>query len=344
MWDFISPVNLIRYLVIWRVNGSLVQLPRCLSTALSQVLGTMITNRLPTQQARDWRKALQAWDNTTATVPQEKPSRMPIPDVVWPIEAVLFPYRGKRAYGQGEVILWELKLVGDSADHGLFLELVLPAMEEAASTTDPRWRRSKSLWGRFDIQAVYAARGARWEPMVSDGQLDLNYRASPTQWAEGLTFGRDLSSTSSETKDLKHRLLRLTWVTPFDFGLGSTSDNPKSKIQDPQLEEPTLQDILDALMDRMTLFLPGKNRTAKDAWALVNSDEQSAIQDVLPGVKPLSRQRQTLRPAPKGCPGRWIGTQTFTTIPESLLPYLELASILHVGKQTHFGCGTFVLT
>jgi hypothetical protein len=254
---------------------------------------------------------------------------------------VLFAYPGKRTYGQGEVILWELKLVEDSADHGLFLELILPAMEEAASTSDPQWHRPNSLWGRFDIQAVYAARGARWEPMVSAGRLDLYYRANPTQWAEGLTFGLDL----------KRRFHRLTWITPFDFGLpildfglDRASDNPKSEIQNPQLVGPTLQTILDALMDRMTLFLPGKNRTAKDAWALLSPDEQTAIGLALQQAKPFSQQRQALEPAPKEWPGRWIGTQTFTTIPERLLPYLELAAILHIGKQTHFGCGTFVLT
>ena len=83
MWDFIKPVNLIRYLIVWRVNGSLVQLPRYLPTALSQVLGTLIANRLPTQQTRDWRKALEAWENAKST-------KQTTPDVAWPIESVLF--------------------------------------------------------------------------------------------------------------------------------------------------------------------------------------------------------------------------------------------------------------
>ncbi len=331
MWDFISPVNLIRYLLVWRVNSSLVQLPRCLPTALSQVVGTMIANRLPTQRARAWRKALGEQGDS------------------WPIEAVLFTYPGKRTYGPGETILWELKLLGDSADHGLFLELILPALEEAASTTDPQWHHSNSLWGRFDIQAVYAARGARWEPVVSEGRLDLSYRASPTQWAEGLTFGLDLN----------RHFRRLTWITPVDFGwpilefgLLDAGSNPKSKIcsersesiQNPKSEEPTFQDVLNALMDRMALFLPGKKRTAQDVWARLSSDEQTAISLALQQAKPVTSPPQALEPAPKEWPGRWIGTQTFTIIPAHLLPYLELASILHIGKWTHFGCGTFMLT
>ena len=60
MWDFISPINLIRYLIVWRVNASLVHLPRYLPTELSAVLGRLIAERLPLPQAREWRKALAA--------------------------------------------------------------------------------------------------------------------------------------------------------------------------------------------------------------------------------------------------------------------------------------------
>ena len=341
MWPFISLVNLIRYLIVWKVNSSLAQLPRCFSAALSQVLGTIIARRLPARQAREWRKALLAWEGAASAELSEE-SEMSVvnplssvtpPDVTWPIEAVLFPYPGKRAYGYGEPILWELKLLGDSADHGLFLEWILPAMEEAATTTDPQWRRANNLWGHFDIYAIYVARSAHWEPLVSDGQLDTRYRPSPAQWAEGLTF-----SPHSE------RLFRhLTWVTPFDLG------EPPEGLADgaPSAEEavsgaaPALRALLDALMERMTLFLPGKRLTARDAWALVSSDEQAAITEALAQAE---LERAALKPAPKGWPGRWIGLQTFSAIPSALLPYLELASILHVGRHTHFGCGTFTLT
>ncbi|MCX7707996.1 MAG: hypothetical protein N2204_08325 [Anaerolineae bacterium] len=53
---------------------------------------------------------------------------------------------------------------------------------------------------------------------------------------------------------------------------------------------------------------------------------------------------QTLAPASKGWPGRWAGGQIFQRIPRRLLPYLELAAILHIGRYTHFGCGTFLLS
>ena len=383
MWPFISQVNLIRYLIVWRVNGSFVQLPRCLSVDISQTLGTLIAERLPTPQARPWRKALAAWGKAEELLagersdeaqaasgpkrsaktrprppqgPREAPGQIPAPtlDTLWPIEAVLWPYPVKRAYGQGEPILWELKLLGNDADHGLFLEVILPAMEEAATTSDERWHRPRTLWGRFDIQAIYAARGPRWEPVVQAGRLDLKYRATPMQWAEELSFTREAGPP----------LHNLTWLTPYDFKSQTAhlavqdiadrrSDtaltNPKSEMsvteehaaRNSKSNAPSLSDLLDALMARMTLFQAGKRPTPEQVWALLTPQEQQALRlDCEKG----SLRRQKIECAPKGWPGCWIGTQMFTVIPAGVVPYLELASILHIGRQTHFGCGTFVLS
>ena len=111
--------------------------------------------------------------------------------------------------------------------------------------------------------------------------MNLDYRAAATQWAEGLTFGSDLT----------RRLQRLTWITPFDLTQPRAPDSPprspKSSI---------LHNILDALMERMTLFLPGKRRVAADAWALLDSDEQTALWLALEQTLP---QRSLLDPAPR---------------------------------------------
>jgi hypothetical protein len=333
MWDFLNSVNLIRYLIVWRVNSTLVRLPRYLPTELSQVIGTLIAERLPTQQAHDWRKAL-GLDAAASDTARQPPSALsPQPPVKeWPIESVLFAYPGKRAFGQGEIILWELKLLGNSADHGLFLEVILPALEAAASTTDPRWHQPRSLWGRFDIHAVYAARGAQWEPLVSEGRLNLDYRADPRQWAEGLTLGLKESSP----------FRRLTWLMPFDLG-APTSEPCASEENHPRPNAPTMQNIVDALMERMVLFLPAKRPTVEQVWARLSPKEQTDLWLALQETQPASAQGVALEPPPKGWPGRWIGTQTFKTISARLTPYLELASILHIGKQTHLGCGTLLL-
>jgi hypothetical protein len=97
-------------------------------------------------------------------------------------------------------------------------------------------------------------------------------------------------------------------------------------------------------MARMTIFLPGKRPTPEEAWALVDPDEQEALRLALEVPQTPAPQPPDLHPVPKGWPGRWIGAQTFRWIPPRILPYLELASILHVGQQTHFGCGTFRCT
>jgi hypothetical protein len=340
MWPFIKPIKLIRYLFVWRVNSSLVRLPRCLPVELSLFLGTTIADRLPTRQARPWRKALAPWDEYggTSLIGKKKPRT--VPEVSWPVEAVLFAYPGKLTYGQGELILWELELLGESADHGLFLEVILPAVEEAGSVSDPRWQRQNVLWGRFDVHAVYVARGPRWEPVVSDGRLNLQYRATPVQWAEGLTF----DSQSGRIFD------RLTWLTPFDLSgdagaRGKGRRRGKKKASPHQV--PTLQSILESLIARMSTLLPGKRRTSDGVNAVLDvlsAEERQSLQAVMEQAAHIPVHHTRLKPAPKHWPGRWIGVQDFAVIPRPIIPYLELASILHIGKQTHFGCGTFVIS
>ncbi|MCX7683250.1 MAG: CRISPR system precrRNA processing endoribonuclease RAMP protein Cas6 [Anaerolineae bacterium] len=311
MLSFINQITLIRYLIVWKVNGSLVKVPSCLSAELSQNLGTIIANRLPTQEARAWRKALG--------ITQEKRDPLllpaPAPSSPWPIEVVLLPYPVKRIYGQGELIMWELKLLGIHADHNLFLELLLPAMEEASTLahTPP-----KTLWGRFDIHNIYVAKGEKWEPLVTEGKLDLNYRPTPTQWIDGLSFlpksGRAMH--------------RIHWITPFE-------------LDDQQ--EPTLHSVLNALVARLVLFVPGKRPTVDDVWTWLPDEERTTLRTVLDDARECTPTRSALKAAPKGWPGRRIGSQLYTTIPHHMVPYLQLASILHVGKHTHFGCGTFKL-
>jgi hypothetical protein len=282
------------------------------------------------------------------------------------VESVIWTYPGKRAYGQGEPILWELKLLGDAADHGIFLEMILPAMEAAATTSDERWRQPRTLWGRFDVQAVYVARGAQWEPIVTDGRLDLTPRPIPTQWAEGLSF----------EPDAKRTYRRLAWLTPFDLrsrlattlledaggspmpGNGATDeaartdaaqqairpDSSRPDLQPPrrafQSRPPALTEVLDVFMARMGALLLGKWATAEQAWAQLGAEEQMSLQkDCTAG----QLKRHNLESPPREWPGRWIGTQDFTQIPHRLVPYLHLASMVHVGQHTHFGCGTFML-
>jgi hypothetical protein len=275
MYSYLDSVNLIRYLLVWRVNSSLVRLPMHFSAELSAVIGEIIADRLPTSKARHWRKSLAAWDeHRDEASSRGKKFLKNIPEVSWPIESVLFVYPDKTTYGQGELILWELKLIGDSADHGFFLEVILPAMEEASYTSDPRWHRPNRLWGRFDIQSVYVARGEKWEPLVSDGRLDLRYRATPVQWKEGLTFG-----LGSEAR-YRHPT-RLVWLTPFDLRLDSHKEGNASatRMEEGTDKPPSLQCILVSLIHRMRILMPELSNASH--CTIMHMEKQSSIHDVI---------------------------------------------------------------
>jgi hypothetical protein len=94
----------------------------------------------------------------------------------------------------------------------------------------------------------------------------------------------------------------------------------------------------------MSQLLPGKHHTPEDVWSVLSEEDRASFRIVMEQAALIPIRRQSLKPAPKRGPGRWIGTQTFPSIPHPLIPYLELASILHIGKQTHFGCGTFAIS
>ncbi|MFQ5612295.1 MAG: hypothetical protein ACE5H9_09205 [Anaerolineae bacterium] len=344
MWASNPPIRLLRYLLVLRVNSSLVRTPACLPLELSLVLGMLIAERLPTSEARPWRKALAPWSGykgeilelpgNGASVREQAKSPV-VPDVSWPLATVLYAYPGKQMYGRGEPILWELKLLGESADHGLFLELVLPAIEEASSTTDSRWKRPHKLWGNFDIDAVYVARGLQWEPLVQDGRLNLRYQPTPTQWAEGETL-------TAPGRTLK----QLTWRTPFAFTLPLETSHERRRPQQKKKERPKvpgLSQILTATEARLRGLAPGRGATKGEVGEIFAGAEPS-WEEALEQAQALTRQQYKLKRPPKHWPGNWIGAQRFSAIPPAVVPYLNLAAITHVGHYTHFGCGTFTLS
>ncbi len=333
MWTFLKPLNLIRYLIVLRVNNSLVRMPRYPATECSLVMGSMIASRLPSRAAKPWQKSLAAWDEYggISVVGRKKTGR--VPHASWPIETVLFFYPGKKSYSSGELIFWELKLMGESADHGIFLETILPALEETGFTSEAPWSSAHTLWGHYDIHAVYAARGERWEPIIQEGKLDLQCKPTSHQWASNL----DLESP------LKFDSLNLEWITPFDLRtnlLANRYRNRRGK-RPYKNEMPTLQRILNALLERVSQLLPAKHAPSADIWEVVGEDEQFQLMDVLEQASHTSIQKYQFTYPPKEWPGRWIGHERLTHVPQAAIPYLQLASILHIGKQTHLGCGTF---
>ncbi|MBW1675424.1 MAG: hypothetical protein JRF30_01075 [Deltaproteobacteria bacterium] len=328
-----TPLNLIRYLFILNVNSSLVWLSKWPSIELSIVLGNAIANRLPTVQARSWKKALAGWDMYDGMLQPENKKRNKIPEAPWPIEAVLFWYPAKRTYGEGERILWELKLMNQSADHGLFLEVILPALEQIGNMPDPRWQRPNNLWGHFDIQSVYTAKGMQWKPLIKNGRLDFRRKVNPSQWFRGL------KSDAAPSR----ALARLTWLTPFELP-GCETTSRKTGKNSPQYV-PSLTCILEAIVQRISSVMLGKYATTDNFLEMQNEEALMSWNIAMEQASHIPLLRHDITEVPPELPGRWIGSQIFaTSIPDVVFPYLELACILHIGKYTHYGCGNLVMS
>lgn len=338
MFSFLNRISLIRYLVVWRVNSSLAFFPRYLSIDISRVIGSIIAQRLPSSEKTAWKKSLDPLMIQTNSISKDKKEKIKsIPDVAWPINAVLFFYPGKRTYGRDELVFWELKLFGEHADHGLFLEMILPAMEEASYMSNPQWNQRNRLWGHFDIANVYAARGNHWEPVVKEGRLDLRYRATPFQWQENLR---------TKPKSL-YRFTRLNWMSPFNLSEVVLNLNKfKFSFENRTLfynNAPTLTLLLASLLYRVNELLHGRSKIHENIGDFFDDEDRKVFHQVLEKVNKIPIKSKNIKPAPTTWPGKWIGVQRFHAIPRSIIPYLELASILHIGKQTHFGCGSFVV-
>lgn len=338
---FHSPINLLRYQIRWRVNSSLVWLHAFPAVDATLVLGTIIAQRLASRAAGPWQKALAPLKTYFDTPPKQR-AKVALPAVAWPVESVLFFAPGKRTHGPGECITWYLTLAGKEADHNLFLELILPAMEEAGYTNDPQWKKRNRLWGNFDIDAVYVARGRTWEPVVQEGKLDIKASPTPAQWLEGLL--------PIEKRHYRH-YRRIAWQSPFDFsGLRETPENLADLMQRVPLtgnwrRTPTLAVLLLAFIERINLLMYGKrSHLTLDLQRLLREEALAPFLDAVRSADAAQSSENSLHTMPNFAPGYRTGTQIYQSIPAKLLPYLELAAIIHLGRQTQFGCGTFALS
>ena len=334
MWNFLQRINLIRYLVVWRVNSALARIPRCFSKDISLLLANIVAERLPSGEATSWRKMLNIWDKYEKSRGRKDVPPVKMPERLWPVESVIFVYPGKTAYGREELIFWELKLMGRDANHDIFLEVILPAMEEASRTTDPKWYRPNRIWGRFDIHSIFVARGNHWDPLVREGRLNLRYRVTPLQWLEGTDF-------NISPRYIPGDQILLSWLTPFDL---KGNYVPLREGEAPPLEAiPTMRDIINSLLLRLEMIILNRKVPTGELQKALDKEDIGAVEKILnhPDCPPIFHD---LKSVPEEWPGYWSGYQIFSAMPAEFAPYLELASILHVGKYTHFGCGTFSIT
>jgi len=259
-----------------------------------------------------------------------------IPEVSWPIHSVVFVHPGKRVYGKGEIVPWELKLFGKDASHEFFIEVILPAMEEASYNREAHWSYRNCLWGNFDIDSIYIANKNRWDPLATGGRLDLNYKANSLQYSEDLF--------KKYTDKVRFSYRKLIWLTPFDFTtvFSATKDKVQAAGEETHALDatPTLYGILDAFLSRLHVILEGRRTAPENVWSFFSQEERDNLHELMGDISGINMTSHAVVPSKKVL-GRWIGEQTFASIPHTLLPYLDLASHIHIGRQTHAGCGTF---
>jgi hypothetical protein len=301
----------------------MVRLPLDFSAAISKTLGYAIADSIATRDARKWHKHLDA---NKLNLFQRPTVEDPYPENPWPVNAVILPYTNKRNYCKGEIIYWELKLIGDSADHGFFLEAIVPAMEKLGYTEQNIHQSRISIWGHYDILSVWVANGKMWEPLIHESQLNLRYNPKPLQW------------NAQFTEEYYHKnmakQIRLIWSRPFEF---DTQD--VSQIKDRFI--PEMQTIIESVIRRWGFFTSSTLR--KDFLDLLPSDLLTEVKKAWEIACNMRITSYNLKPALRDEPGLWSGELTYENIPVFLMPYLDIAAIFHVGKKTHYGCGTFVL-
>lgn len=328
------PLKLFRYLIACKINGAFVHIPSYFPAEISVVLGTAIKEHLPSAQSHAWKTAMAPWEKQGSLSVLRRQNFKHLPEVRWPIDTIIFPYpMEKKFFGLGETIFIELKFMGKNFDHSFFLEVILPVLEQLGQNFDDRWHQPYSIWGRFDIDAIYVARGLCWEPVVQYGKLNLKYRPTTYQWAKELF--QEIPVTWLPDS--------LLWLTPVNILMDNNNPNDSRKKKSP-ISKPTITNILEALIFRMSYLLSGKRIDINGFWKIINSKDKKNLKEAFEQAKNISIYNSDLNRAKTMGPKHLTGWQTFsTTMPKELLPYLTLAAVLHIGSHTHLGCGTFLI-
>ncbi len=332
MQSILPRIKLLRYRVFLSVTSAGVHLRQGTLAELSWLLGESIRERVAQGgETRRWRRAVTPWEESGwVRAVMGKRRRFPVwPEIRWPVDTIILFLPRKRFYGRGELLSFEIKLMGEHADHSFFLEYILPALESLGYTRVP-WRKRASylLWGHFDVRHVYVARGLRWEPLVQDGEADLRARPQPDQWMDGWPFEPPPGRTFSTIR----------WSRPF------VTENMIGRARPAKPVPPTLSTLLAASVERLAGLLTAGDVAA--LWQELSPDEQADLMDAVEQARSVAVSRHTLQAKRRlrGAPVNLEGEQAFAEqIPPAIIPYLELGSILHIGRYLHFGYGTFRL-
>jgi len=335
MQSIIPSIDLLRYRIFLRVNAAYINATAALPMRLSYALGGRILAQISLgREGRRWRNALSAWEaqGWPAVLQKKNKARFPHwPAIHWPIETILAVRPGKWIYGRGELLDFEIKLLGPGASHAFFLEYLLPALENLGYAAPASQGSARTLLGHFDIAHVFVARGLEWEPVVRNGEVDLNIQPDTHQWASGWPFELPAGAEARG----------IAWDSPYTPPrMGAQPRRPHP------ITPPSLGDVLAACMERLAELSPQAAGRVEALWRLLTPEEQAALMEAVEQARHLRVSKHTLKGirGKMGRPPGLIGAQYFSSaIPSAAVPYLELGSILHIGAYTHFGYGTFRL-
>ncbi len=318
-------IKAIRYLCSWRVNSTLARVSHQFTVDLSYILACLIADKLSTRLSKPWKKNIEKF------LLERKQQR--ITESIWPLNIAFVPYPSKTTFGENELIFFELKLFGADAEHEIFLELILPAMEALSFTKDRRWCKPNQLWGNFDIYGIYVCHGRRWQPLVDNGRLDLGYTPTPWQWYE-------IDQHQDKTTLSQDNYKTLIWLSSFDL----TPTHVDNYMDIENGWGRSLLRVIEAMENRINTLLQASKKVNITIWDFLSSAEERQLNKSLELSATIMHGYHDLEPVQQNMQGKWQGVQRFPqTIPTLFLPYLDIASVLHIGRQTEFGCGSFLI-
>lgn len=309
-----TPLKLIRYLIELRMNRGLVWLFRDRERELARRWGERMAAQMPIVQARPWRKALARRGEDGSAI--------------WPVEAALRFQSAKRSFGRGEPLFVEVKLFGDAADHGFFMETMLPALERLGCEPETAAEKSVAnpLWGHFEIRSVYSARGHGWKPLIRDGRIDLRFKVNAGQWEQGLRSTEYRSEPAT----------RLAWLTPYRSG-----DAGKNGTEPPP---PSLRELVEETARRLGRILHGRWTDPREFVGKMDADCARRWNRALEAASAIRQGTPRQIPVrPSGGPA-FFGEQRFEPeIPPELFSVLALGHLVQLGQGTLYGNGLFRL-
>lgn len=317
-------IKTLRYLIGVTVNSSFVRLKQDSSIDFVYMVGTIISENLPTRYSRHWKKNILQFKGD-----QKKGVLM---SQLWPIDASIIFYPSKVIYTEGDIIFFELKLFGADAEHDFFLETILPAIEDIGYKKDRDWYKSSTLWGHYDVSYICIADGFNWIPLAEDGVINLKYNPNPWQWL-------NVDTHEKFKLMMSHKYRAVEWLKGVTLSDDLQTDNIDENYR-------SLYFLMSSILERMNYLLEVSNRSKLTIFDLMDNNEQKENFEIaLEDSKKVLFGRHDLSISHSKSAGRWFGTQKFNQDIQSIfIPYLNLGSVFHIGDNINYGAGTFSLS